>query len=177
MKNLIKLSAFVLLFFFTITSYASTIYYLPYNGISYFFKSSLNGKDVSLIFNDLDGEEINFRITNKKGDVFYEKKIIGTGRIVEDINLKSLPEGNFIFRMSFEDKIMQREFFVTPSKTSIMLNYSLTSNQDKFRISVKDEALFLLLEKNVKGFVKMRLKKENGEILYSNKFLAEAKKI
>ncbi|WP_044210021.1 hypothetical protein [Flammeovirga sp. OC4] len=175
MKKLIILSALFIVSLSSITALAND-FYLPFNGISYFFKASLNGKAVSLIFDDLNGEEINFRISDRQGNIYHEKTIISTGKVREDINLKSLPVGKFIFQMRFEDKIMTREFFVTPSKTAIMMNYTLTSQQEKFEVSVKDEDLYLMLDAQIKGFIKLKLQDEFGEIIYEDKFLAGAKK-
>ncbi|NME69923.1 hypothetical protein [Flammeovirga aprica] len=175
MKKFIIISALVFVTLPSITALAND-FYLPFNGISYFFKASSNGKAVSLIFEDLNGEEIYFRISDKEGNIYHEKTIISTGKVKEDINLKSLPVGKFYFQMSFEDKVMTREFFVTPSKTAIMMNYTLTSQQEKFEVAVKDEDLYLMLNTKIKGFVKLKLKDEYGETIYSDKFLAGAKK-
>ncbi|AZQ61004.1 hypothetical protein EI427_01855 [Flammeovirga pectinis] len=173
MKNLTVLLTALLLSFNT---FAAELY-LPFNGISYFFKSSENGTSATLTLANLEGEEVNFSIENKEGKVYMTKTIIASGKVSEDINFKSLPEGQYSFKLQFEDKMMVREFFVTPSKTAVMKNFQLASSDQKFKMSVSGENLNLIIGKDVQGFVKVRLKSDNGDVFYNGKFVAGAKNI
>ncbi|MBD0401014.1 MULTISPECIES: hypothetical protein [unclassified Flammeovirga] len=152
-------------------------YYLPFNGISYFFKASTDGTSASIIFDNLEGEEISFQIADEAGKVYTSKTVIASGKVKEDINFKSLPEGKYSFKMKFEDKILVREFFVTPSNTAVMMNYQLASSNQKFKISVAKENLHIILGKDVEGFVRVKLSKDNGESIYNSKFVAGAKNV
>ncbi|NME67524.1 hypothetical protein [Flammeovirga aprica] len=152
-------------------------YYLPFNGISYFFKASTDGTSASIIFNNLEGEEISFQIEDAAGKVYTTKTVIASGKVKEDINFKSLPEGKYTFKMKFEDKMLVREFFVTPSNTAVMMNYQLASSNQKFKISVVKENLNIILGKEVEGFVKVRLYTTDGDTVYSSKFVAGAKNV
>ncbi|MBB6459490.1 DUF3244 domain-containing protein [Flammeovirga kamogawensis] len=151
--------------------------YLPFNGISYFFKASEDGTSATLMFDNLEGEEINFTVDNAEGTTFMAKTIVTTGKVKEDINFKSLPEGQYTFKMTFEDKVMMRKFFVTPQKTAVMMNYQLTSSNQKFKISVEEENLVLIIGNDVKGFIKVRLTDEQGDDIYHSKFVAGAKNV
>ncbi|MBD0402534.1 hypothetical protein [Flammeovirga sp. EKP202] len=152
-------------------------YYLPFNGISYFFKASEDGTSASIIFQNLEGEEINFTIEDASGKVYTSKRVIASGKVKEDINFKSLPEGKYTFKMNFEDKMLVREFFVTPSNTAVMMNYQLASSNQKFKISVVKENLNIILGKNVEGFVKVKLYTTDGETVYNSRFVAGAKNV
>lgn len=152
-------------------------YYLPFNGISYFFKASADGTSASIIFENLEGQEINFVIEDASGKVYTAKTVIASGKVKEDINFKSLPEGKYIFKMNFEDKVLVREFFVTPSNTAVMKNYQLASSNQKFKISVAKENLNIILGKDVEGFVKIKLSTQDGETVYNSKFVAGAKNV
>ncbi|WP_044201519.1 hypothetical protein [Flammeovirga sp. OC4] len=152
-------------------------YYLPFNGISYFFKASEDGTSASIIFQNLEGEEINFTIEDASGKVYTSKRVIASGKVKEDINFKSLPEGKYTFKMNFEDKMLVREFFVTPSNTAVMMNYQLASSNQKFKISVAKENLNIILGKDVEGFVKVKLYTTDGDIVYNSRFVAGAKNV
>lgn len=158
-------------------SLSATELYLPYNGISYFFKASTDGTSASIIFDNLEGEEINFVIEDEAGKVYTSKTVIASGKVKEDINFKSLPEGKYTFKMNFEDKMMVREFYVTPSNTAVMMNYQLASSTQKFKISVSEENLNIILGKNVEGFVKIKLSTAEGDVVYNSKFVAGAKNV
>lgn len=158
-------------------SLSATEFYLPYNGISYFFKASTDGTSASIIFDNLEGEEINFVIEDAAGKVYTSKTVIASGKVKEDINFKSLPEGKYTFKMNFEDKMMVREFYITPSNTAVMMNYQLASSAQKFKISVADENLNIILGKDVTGFVKVRLTTAEGDTVYNSKFVAGAKNV
>lgn len=152
-------------------------FYLPFNGISYFFKASTDGTSASIIFDNLEGQEINFVIEDAAGKIYTSKTVIASGKVKEDINFKSLPEGKYTFKMSFEDKMLVREFFVTPSNTAVMMNYQLASSNQKFKISVAQENLNIILGKNVEGFVKIKLLTVGGDVVYNSKFVAGAKNV
>lgn len=152
-------------------------FYLPFNGISYFFKASTDGTSASIIFENLEGEEINFIVESAEGKVYTNKTVIASGKVREDINFKSLPEGKYTFKMKFEDKVLVREFFVTPSNTAVMMNYQLASSNQKFKISVAQENLNIILGKDVEGFVKIKLSTNTGESVYNSKFVAGAKNV
>ncbi|AZQ61007.1 hypothetical protein EI427_01870 [Flammeovirga pectinis] len=161
---------------FSSLTIASEIY-LPFNGISYFFKASEDGTSATLMFDNLEGEEINFTVENAEGTMFMAKTIVTTGKVKEDINFKSLPEGQYTFKMTFEDKVMMRKFFVTPQKTAVMMNYQLTSSNQKFKISVEEENLVLIIGKDVKGFIKVSLSDDQNGQIYNSKFIAGAKNV
>ncbi|KXX70040.1 hypothetical protein [Flammeovirga sp. SJP92] len=152
-------------------------YYFPFNGISYFFKASADGTSASIIFENLEGQEVNFIIEDAEGKVYTSKRVIASGKVKEDINFKSLPEGKYTFKMNFEDKLLVREFFVTPSNTAVMMNYQLASSNQKFKISVVKENLNIILGKEVEGFVKIKLYTNDGESVYNSKFVAGAKNV
>ncbi|NME72356.1 hypothetical protein [Flammeovirga aprica] len=152
-------------------------YYLPFNGISYFFKASEDGTSASIIFENLEGQEINFIVEDASGKVYTSKRVIASGKVKEDINFKSLPEGKYTFKMNFEDKMLVREFFVTPSNTAVMMNYQLASSNQKFKISVAKENLNIILGKDVEGFVKIKLSTTEGDTVYNSKFVAGAKNV
>ncbi|KXX72364.1 hypothetical protein [Flammeovirga sp. SJP92] len=173
MKKLTLLFASLLISF----SITAKDYYLPFNGISYFFKASTDGTSASIIFENLEGEEISFQIADEAGKVYTSKTVIASGKVKEDINFKSLPEGKYTFKMKFEDKMLVREFFVTPSNTAVMMNYQLATSKQKFKISVAKENLNIILGKDVEGFVKVRLSKDSGETVYHSRFVAGAKNI
>ncbi|MBD0402532.1 hypothetical protein [Flammeovirga sp. EKP202] len=170
---------FTILFAALIVSFSLTAkeYYLPFNGISYFFKASTDGTSASLIFENLEGEEINFTLSDEAGNVYINKTVIASGKVKENINFKSLPEGKYTFKMIFEDNLLVRDFYVTESKSAVMMNYHLASSTQKFRTSVIDEHLNIILGKSVEGFVKIKLFTDKGETVYNSKFMAGAQNI
>ncbi|OHX67951.1 hypothetical protein [Flammeovirga pacifica] len=160
----------------SLSSFASETY-LPFNGISYFFKASTNGTSATLMLENLEGEEVNFSITDTEGKVFMHKTVVASGKVREDINFVSLPEGKYNFKLKFEDKMMVREFYITSNKTAVMMNYQLATSNQKFKASIVEDQLHLIIGNNVKGFVKLNLRTEEGDTVYSTKFLAGAKNV
>ncbi|NME72357.1 hypothetical protein [Flammeovirga aprica] len=170
---------FTILFAALLVSFSLTAkeYYLPFNGISYFFKASANGTSASLIFENLEGQEINFTVKDAAGKTYMNKTVVASGKVKENINFKSLPEGKYTFKMIFEDNMLVRDFYVTESKHAVMMNYHLASSNQKFRTSVVDEHLNIILGKSVEGFVKIKLSTDSGETIYNTKFMAGAQNI
>ncbi|KXX70039.1 hypothetical protein [Flammeovirga sp. SJP92] len=170
---------FTILFASLLVSFSLTAkeYYLPFNGISYFFKASSNGTSASLIFENLEGQEINFSVKDAAGKTYINKTVIASGKVKENINFKSLPEGKYTFKMIFEDKLLVRDFYVTESKNAVMMNYHLASSNQKFRTSVVEDHLNIILGKEVKGFVRIKLFTDGGESVYNSKFMAGAQNV
>ncbi|NLR89975.1 MULTISPECIES: hypothetical protein [Flammeovirga] len=171
-----KLTLVFVAFLLTFSSYASELY-LPFNGISYFFKTSENGTSATLLLDNLEGEEVNFTISNEAGKIFMTKTVIASGKVKEDINFKALPEGKYNFKLQFEDKMMVRDFYITSNKTAVMMNYQLATSNQKFKVSVVKDQLNMIVGSNVKGFVKLSLKADNGDEIYNTKFVAGAKNV
>ncbi|ANQ51294.1 hypothetical protein KMW28_16690 [Flammeovirga yaeyamensis] len=171
-----KLSLIIAALLLSLSSFATEVY-LPFNGISYFFKASTNGTSATLMLENLEGEEVNFSIANAEGKVFMQKTVIASGKVKEDINFRSLPEGKYNFKLKFEDKMLVREFYITSNKTAVMMNYQLATSDQKFKASIVEDQLNLIIGNDVEGFVKLNLRTEDGESVYSTKFLAGAKNV
>ncbi|ANQ47396.1 DUF3244 domain-containing protein [Flammeovirga yaeyamensis] len=156
--------------FISFSSYAK-------KGISYNFIASKDAKSVVLSIENIEGAEVYIHIEDMDKQVILERKIKDEDKYSTVLDFNWLKVGKYIFTMSFEDNKVDREFFITPDKNAIFMNYSMTSLNTGLKISVNFDKLLLIIGNNLNGKVKLTLYNNRDKIMYEKRFIAGAMKL
>ncbi|NME68260.1 hypothetical protein [Flammeovirga aprica] len=120
------------------------------------------------------GEKVvKVEVLDDEGNEYKEVNFVVTTDKVEKIDLSSLEKGFYTFRMSFEDKVINREFKLSKSKRISMRDYTMRSSNRGIIVSfqgniIKVETTNLLTEN-----VSVVFRSDDGldDLLYKASFI------
>ncbi|WP_044204313.1 DUF3244 domain-containing protein [Flammeovirga sp. OC4] len=165
MKKLTILIVTLLLNVLSIASFANDISYT----IS--VKKSVVAINFSSLINE--NKDVKIKVLDDEGHQFLEENLSVNESTLEEIDMSSLEKGTYVFKMTFEDKVVTREFKLSKSKRVSMRDYTMHTKNRGFVVKMQGTVMKVETTSVLTENVNLVFKSPSGddELLYETTFL------
>ncbi|NME68261.1 DUF3244 domain-containing protein [Flammeovirga aprica] len=166
MNKLTKLACTLVLSIFAFSAVANDLSY------SITAKKSV----VSIHFSNLLGTDkaVKVQVVDDEGNEFLEQDFTINSSKTENVDLEVLEKGVYTFKMTFEDKVVRREFRLSKSKRVSLRDYSMQSINRGIVVRMQGNIMKVETTSQLKEDVNLLFKSYTGgeELLYKVSFFS-----
>ncbi|KXX71881.1 DUF3244 domain-containing protein [Flammeovirga sp. SJP92] len=121
-----------------------------------------------------DNKDVKIEIIDDEGNEYMEENFVVNADKIENIDLAILEKGTYTFKMSFEDKVVRREFKLSKSKRISLRDYSIQTRNRGIVVRMNGQMMKVETTNVLSENVNLVFKSPNGddELLYETSFLS-----
>ncbi|MBD0403425.1 DUF3244 domain-containing protein [Flammeovirga sp. EKP202] len=165
-----KLTILIVTLLLNVLSFASFA-----NDISYAISVKKSVVAINFSFSSLinDNKDVKIKVLDDEGHQFLEENLKVNASTLEEIDMSSLEKGTYVFKMTFEDKVVTREFKLSKSKRVSMRDYTMHTKNRGFVVKMQGTVMKVETTSVLTENVNLVFKSPSGddELLYETSFL------